>query len=114
MPEVAAADSVEVRDSLVPATEYTTLRRPGNPNSGGAHRKSLHGSVEASLRQLNADYIDLLYRQVWDFTTSVEEILCGMDNLVQQGQDPVCGDLQRPGLADVEHAGNRRPGGWSV
>ncbi len=87
MPEVAAADSVEVRDSLVPATD-TTLHPPGNPNSGGAHRKSLDGSLEAFLRQLNTEYIDLLYRQVWDLTTSVEEILCGMDDLVQQGRIP--------------------------
>lgn len=36
------------RDSLVVATKYTTLRRSGDPNSGGAHRKSLFASVEAS------------------------------------------------------------------
>ncbi|WP_328496595.1 aldo/keto reductase [Streptomyces sp. NBC_00414] len=74
------------RESLVLATKYTTLRRPGDPNSGGSHRKSLFASVEASLRQLNTDYIDLLYLHVWDFTTPVEEILRGMDDLVRQGK----------------------------
>ncbi|WP_327393405.1 aldo/keto reductase [Streptomyces sp. NBC_01186] len=74
------------RESLVLATKYTTLRRPGDPNSGGPHRKSLFASVEASLRQLNTDYIDLLYLHVWDTTTSVEEILRGMDDLVRQGK----------------------------
>ncbi|MFC9544546.1 aldo/keto reductase [Streptomyces sp. NPDC014603] len=74
------------RDSLVVATKYTTLRSPGDPNSGGAHRKSLFASVEASLRQLNTDYIDLLYLHVWDFTTPVEEVLRGMDDLVRQGK----------------------------
>ncbi|MGW7691684.1 aldo/keto reductase [Streptomyces asiaticus] len=74
------------RESLVLATKYTTLRRPGDPNSGGPHRKSLFASVEASLRQLNTDYIDLLYLHVWDFTTPVEEILRGMDDLVRQGK----------------------------
>ncbi|QUH01903.1 aldo/keto reductase [Saccharopolyspora erythraea] len=74
------------RDSLVLATKYTTLRRPGDPNSGGSHRKSLFASVEASLRQLNTDYIDLLYLHVWDFTTPVAEILRGMDDLVRQGK----------------------------
>ncbi|WAL68038.1 aldo/keto reductase [Amycolatopsis cynarae] len=74
------------RESLVLATKYTTLRRPGDPNSGGAHRKSLFTSVEASLRQLNTDYIDLLFLHVWDFTTPVEEILRGMDDLVRQGK----------------------------
>lgn len=74
------------RDSLVVATKYTTLRTPSDPNSGGAHRKSLFASVEASLRQLNTDYIDLLYLHVWDFTTSVEEVLRGLDDLVRQGK----------------------------
>jgi aryl-alcohol dehydrogenase-like predicted oxidoreductase len=68
------------------ATKYSTLRRPGDPNSGGPHRKSLFASVESSLRQLNTDYIDLLYLHVWDFSTPVEEILRGMDDLVRQGK----------------------------
>lgn len=74
------------RDSLVLATKYTTLRRPGDPNSGGASRKSLFGAVETSLRQLDTDYIDLLYLHVWDATTPVEEILRGLDDLVQRGK----------------------------
>ncbi|MCX5345875.1 aldo/keto reductase [Streptomyces atratus] len=74
------------RDNLVLATKYTAQRRPGDPNSGGAHRKSLLASVETSLRRLNTDYIDLLFLHVWDFTTPVEEILRGMDDLVRQGK----------------------------
>jgi aryl-alcohol dehydrogenase-like predicted oxidoreductase len=74
------------RDSLVLATKYTTLRRPGDPNSGGASRKSLFGAVETSLRQLNTDYIDLLYLHVWDPTTPAEEILRGLDDLVRHGK----------------------------
>ncbi|MFI5560124.1 aldo/keto reductase [Amycolatopsis japonica] len=74
------------RESLVLATKYTTLRRPGDPNSGGGQRKSLFASVEASLRQLDTDYLDLLYLHLWDFTTPVEEILRGMDDLVRQGK----------------------------
>ena len=74
------------RESLVLATKYTTLRRPEDPNSGGAHRKSLFASVDGSLRRLNTDYLDLLYLHVWDFTTPVEEILRGLDDLVRQGK----------------------------
>ncbi|MFD8838514.1 aldo/keto reductase [Streptomyces griseofuscus] len=74
------------RESLVLATKYTTLRRPGDPNSSGSHRKSLFASVEESLQRLGTDYVDLLYLHVWDFTTPVEEILRGMDDLVRQGK----------------------------
>ncbi|MGW1213941.1 aldo/keto reductase [Streptomyces sp. NPDC002499] len=74
------------RESLVLATKYTTLRRPGDPNSAGSHRKSMFASVEASLRRLNTDYLDLLHLHVWDFATPVEEILRGMDDLVRQGK----------------------------
>lgn len=74
------------RESLVLATKYATLRRPGDPNSGGAHRKNLFASVQTSLRRLNTDYLDLLFLHVWDFTTPVEEILRGMDDLVRQGK----------------------------
>lgn len=74
------------RESLVLATKYSMLRRPGDPNSGGNGRKSMIASVEASLRNLNTDYIDLLYLHAWDFTTPVEEVLRGMDDLVRQGK----------------------------
>ncbi|MEU0513665.1 aldo/keto reductase [Amycolatopsis sp. NPDC006125] len=74
------------RESLVLATKYTTLSRPGDPNSGGPHRKSMFTSVETSLRRLNTDYLDLLYLHVWDDTTPVEEVLRGMDDLVRQGK----------------------------
>ncbi|KPC60680.1 aldo/keto reductase [Streptomyces chattanoogensis] len=74
------------RESLVLATKYVALRRPRDPNSGGSHRKSMFASVESSLRQLNTDYIDLLYVHAWDSVTPVEEILRGLDDLVRQGK----------------------------
>ncbi|SDP84544.1 aldo/keto reductase [Lentzea jiangxiensis] len=74
------------RDRLVLATKYSTLRTPGDPNSGGAHRKSLFASVENSLRRLGTDRVDLLYVHVWDALTPGEEVLRGLDDLVRQGK----------------------------
>ncbi|MBF5000662.1 aldo/keto reductase [Nocardia sp. BSTN01] len=80
--EFAATD----RESLVLATKYTMLRRPGDPNSGGNHRKSMVASVESSLRRLRTDYLDLLYLHMWDGLTPVDEILRAMDDLVRAGK----------------------------
>lgn len=74
------------RDRLVLATKYTLPLRPGDPNSGGNHRKSLVRSVESSLQRMQTDYIDLLYLHAWDFTTPVEEILRAMDDVVRAGK----------------------------
>ncbi|MGH3784973.1 MAG: aldo/keto reductase [Pseudonocardiaceae bacterium] len=74
------------RERLVLATKYTVTRHADDPNSGGNHRKSMVGSVEASLRRLHTDYIDLLYLHAWDATTPVEEVLRAMDDLVRAGK----------------------------
>lgn len=74
------------REQLVIATKYTLTNRPRDPNAGGNHRRSMVRSVEESLRRLQTDYIDLLYLHAWDFTTPVEEVLRGMDDLVRAGK----------------------------
>lgn len=74
------------RDQLVIATKYTLGTRPGDPNAGGNQRKNMVQSVEASLKRLNTDRIDLFYLHAWDFTTPVEEVLRGMDDLVRSGK----------------------------
>lgn len=74
------------RDQLVIATKYTLPTRPGDPNSGGNHRKSMVRSVEDSLARLGTDYIDLLYLHAWDDRTPPDEILRAMDDLVRAGK----------------------------
>jgi aryl-alcohol dehydrogenase-like predicted oxidoreductase len=101
------------RDSLVLATKYTLSTRPGDPNSGGNHRKSMVRSVEESLRRLRTDHIDLLYMHAWDSTTPVEEILRAMDDLVRAGKVLYVGISDTPAwqVARMQAIADLR--GWS-
>ena len=51
-------------------------------NYAGNGLKSMHLSIEASLRKLRTNYIDILYVHLWDFTTPIEEVMNGLHNLV--------------------------------
>ncbi|CAL1697544.1 unnamed protein product [Somion occarium] len=81
-----------VRDQIILATKYTTNFKRGNPdvkqktNYSGNNAKSLHVSVEASLKKLRTDYVDILYVHWWDYFTSIEEVMNGLHNLVVQGK----------------------------
>lgn len=74
------------RERIVLATKFTMARDPQNINSGGNHRLNLVRSVETSLKQLDTDRIDLLYLHAWDFTTSPEEVMRALDDLVRAGK----------------------------
>lgn len=74
------------REEVVLATKYT-LCNPGNdPNAAGNHRKNMVQSVEASLKRLKTDYIDLYWLHIWDFMTPIEEVMRAFDDLVRQGK----------------------------
>jgi aryl-alcohol dehydrogenase-like predicted oxidoreductase len=74
------------RDHFVLATKYTTFDKMGDLNFAGNHRKNMLRSVDASLKRLNTEYIDLLWLHMWDFTTPVEEVMRSFDDLVSQGK----------------------------
>ncbi|RPD52641.1 Aldo/keto reductase [Lentinus tigrinus ALCF2SS1-6] len=52
----------------------------------GNSMKTLHISVEASLKKLRTDYIDILYIHWWDYMTSIEEVMNGLHALVLSGK----------------------------
>ena len=74
------------RDHFVLATKYTLFDRRNDPNASGNHRKNMIRSLEASLKRLKTDYIDVFWVHAWDFMTPVEEVMQGLDNLVRAGK----------------------------
>ncbi|EIN05972.1 Aldo/keto reductase [Punctularia strigosozonata HHB-11173 SS5] len=86
------AEKRGIRDQLVIATKYTSglkLRDQSiaqKVNYVGNNVKSMHVSVEASLKKLRTSYIDILYVHWWDWDTSVEEVMNGLHALVLAGK----------------------------
>jgi aryl-alcohol dehydrogenase-like predicted oxidoreductase len=74
------------RDHFVVATKYTLFTRRDDPNFSGNHRKNMVQALEASLKRLKTDYIDLYWLHAWDFTTPEDEVLRALDDMVRAGK----------------------------
>ncbi len=74
------------REQVVIASKFTFGMHPGDPNGGGNGRKHMIEAVNASLRRLGTDYIDLYWVHNWDTLTSAEEVMSSLNNLVQSGK----------------------------
>ena len=81
------------REEVVIATKYTNAvvgfsGKPGtDANAGGNHRKNMVQAVEASLKRLGTDYIDLYWLHCWDGVTPAEEVMRAFDDLVRAARD---------------------------
>jgi aryl-alcohol dehydrogenase-like predicted oxidoreductase len=73
------------RENLVIASKFS-LSEVGKINQAGNHRKNMNQSIEASLKRLNTEYIDLYYVHAWDFTVQPEELMRNLEYLVQSGK----------------------------
>ncbi|MEO0375107.1 MAG: aldo/keto reductase, partial [Cyanobacteria bacterium P01_A01_bin.17] len=80
------------------ATKYTCNTRE-DINTGGNHRKNMVQAVEASLKRLQLDYIDILWLHAWDFTTPVTEVMRAFDDLVSAGKVLYIGVSDTPAWA---------------
>jgi len=80
--ELLAAD----RDHFVVGTKYSLNLRDGDLNAGGNHRKSLVTALEASLRRLRTDHVDVLWLHAWDYLTPPEEVMRALDDQVRLGK----------------------------
>ncbi|KAH8173353.1 aldo/keto reductase family protein [Sarocladium implicatum] len=80
-----------VRDQIVLATKYSINFLAGEQppvlaNFGGNNSKNMALSVNNSLRNLQTDYIDILYVHVWEYSTSIPELMQSLNHLVAAGK----------------------------
>ena len=101
------------RQSMVLATKYSNAVPGTDPNAAGNQRKSMMQAVEASLKRLQTDYIDLYWVHIWDQITPVEEVMRGLDDLVRQGKVLYAGISDAPAwwIAQANTLAQLR--GWS-
>jgi aryl-alcohol dehydrogenase-like predicted oxidoreductase len=88
------------RDSAVLATKFTNAMPGTDPNAAGNQRKNMMRAVEASLKRLQTDYIDLYWLHIWDKITPLDEVMRAFDDLVRQGK--------------ILHAGVSDMAAWAV
>ena len=101
------------RERVVIATKFFSNLYPGDPNGGGANRKTIVASCEQSLRRLQTDYIDLYWMHAWDATTPIEETLRALDDLVRDGKVRYIGFSDTPAWKCAEAQTIARLRGWS-
>ena len=101
------------RQSVVMATKYTNAAPSTDPNAAGNQRKNMVQAVEASLKRLKTDYIDLFWVHIWDQITPVEEVMRGLDDLVREGKVLYVGISDAPAwwIAQANTLAHLR--GWS-
>lgn len=73
------------RDEVVLATKVNGVMGPG-ANEKGLSRKHILSSIDASLKRLGTDYVDLYQIHRWDYETPIEETLEALNDVVRMGK----------------------------
>jgi aryl-alcohol dehydrogenase-like predicted oxidoreductase len=73
------------RDEVVIATKVHGRMRPG-PNGAGLSRRAIMSEIDASLRRLGTEYVDLYQIHRWDYTTPIKETLEALHDVVKAGK----------------------------
>jgi aryl-alcohol dehydrogenase (NADP+) len=100
------------REDVVLATKVHGRMRPG-PNGGGLSRAAILHEIDASLRRLGTDYVDLYQIHRWDPETPIEETMEALHDVVKAGKARYIGasSMYAWQFAKAQHAADR--GGWT-
>ena len=92
------------RKDIVLATKYSKPMASDGTKQG-ASRRYIMNAVEASLRRLKTDYIDLYQQHDYDELTPIDETLRALDDLIRQGKVRYIGNSNFPAwrVAEAEH-----------
>ncbi|HET9594278.1 MAG TPA: aldo/keto reductase [Anaeromyxobacteraceae bacterium] len=100
------------REEVVIATKVWGVMRPG-PNGGGLSRKAILHEIDASLRRLGTDHVDLYQIHRWDDATPIEETMEALHDVVRAGKARYLGasSMWAWQLTKAQHAAERN--GWT-
>jgi aryl-alcohol dehydrogenase-like predicted oxidoreductase len=101
------------RQRTVIATKFFGGMYLGDPNGGGANRKSIMAACDNSLRRLQTDYIDLYWMHAWDRATPIDETMRALDDLVSAGKVRYIGFSDTPAWKVTEAQVTANFRGWS-
>ncbi|WP_422936415.1 aldo/keto reductase [Sinomonas sp. P47F7] len=103
------------RDDVVVATKFGMDMHGANGNDFGARgsRRYIRQAIEASLRRLDTDWIDLYQFHTPDPSTPIEETLSALDDLVHEGKVRYVGHSNRSGWQIAEAEFVARMGGYT-
>lgn len=73
------------RDEVVIATKLHGKMRE-DPNGGGLSRKAILGEIDASLKRLGTEYVDLYIIHRWDYETPIDETMEALNDVVRAGK----------------------------
>jgi aryl-alcohol dehydrogenase-like predicted oxidoreductase len=104
----------ERRHELVVATKYSLGGAANDANARGNSRKSMVQSLEASLRRLGTDYVDLFWMHAWDALTPDEEVVRALDDLVRAGKILYVGMSDTPAWVISRSQAIAELRGWST
>jgi aryl-alcohol dehydrogenase-like predicted oxidoreductase len=101
------------REHVLVASKFFCNMFPGDPNGGGAGRGSIIAQLDASLRRLQTDYLDLYWLHNWDRNTPIEETLRTLDDLVRAGKIRYIGFSNTPAWLTAQAQTTALLRGWT-